>query len=197
MTLQPCLQVINVDNCTASPSVLLVLDSKRYLFNAGEGIQRHFIENKQKMRQVSRTSSSSSSGGGSGNRSHQQCGALAPVIDTTHSSNVGHTTPATGQASVVRDVVSRCKRNIKHVSMLLQITSIMVTRVSTDTLAGLPGEPQNTPALSHSSNMLTAAAAISYEPWYPAASLLFDQLALAAHCLCTCFTRVIVFIIVR
>jgi hypothetical protein len=37
--------------------------------------------------------------------------------------------------------------------VLLQITSIMVTRVSTDTLAGLPGGPQNTPALLHSSNM--------------------------------------------
>ncbi|WIA31761.1 hypothetical protein OEZ86_002633 [Tetradesmus obliquus] len=46
------LQVFNVDNSTASPSVLLVLDSKRYLFNAGEGIQRHFIEYKQKMRQI-------------------------------------------------------------------------------------------------------------------------------------------------
>jgi ribonuclease BN (tRNA processing enzyme) len=63
-------QVLNVDNSTASPSVLLVLDNKRYLFNAGEGIQRHFIEYKQKMR---------------------------------------------------------------------QITSVMATRVSTDTLAGLPG----------------------------------------------------------
>jgi ribonuclease BN (tRNA processing enzyme) len=57
MTLQPGLQVINVDNSTASPSVLLVLDNKRYLFNAGEGIQRHFIENKQKMRQVGSSSS--------------------------------------------------------------------------------------------------------------------------------------------
>ncbi|WIA11634.1 hypothetical protein OEZ85_011737 [Tetradesmus obliquus] len=46
------LQVFNVDNSTASPSVLLVLDNKRYLFNAGEGIQRHFIEYKQKMRQI-------------------------------------------------------------------------------------------------------------------------------------------------
>lgn len=46
------MQVLNVDNSTASPSVLLVLDSKRYLFNAGEGIQRHFIEYKQSLKQV-------------------------------------------------------------------------------------------------------------------------------------------------
>ncbi|WIA31762.1 hypothetical protein OEZ86_002634 [Tetradesmus obliquus] len=46
------LQVLNVDNSTASPSVLLVLDSKRYLFNAGEGIQRHFIEYKQSLKQI-------------------------------------------------------------------------------------------------------------------------------------------------
>eukprot|EP00882_Tetradesmus_deserticola_P029479 GHRQ01033022.1.p1 GENE.GHRQ01033022.1~~GHRQ01033022.1.p1 ORF type:complete len:142 (+),score=29.73 GHRQ01033022.1:29-427(+) len=56
------LQVINVDNSTAAPSVLLVLDNRRYLFNAGEGIQRHFIEYKQKMRQVGSSSSSRSAG---------------------------------------------------------------------------------------------------------------------------------------
>ncbi|KAF8070965.1 TRZ4 [Scenedesmus sp. PABB004] len=45
-------QVFNVDNRTASPSVLLTFDSARYLFNAGEGIQRHFIEYKQKMNRI-------------------------------------------------------------------------------------------------------------------------------------------------
>jgi ribonuclease Z len=38
-----------VDNSTASPSVLLFFDTSRYLFNAGEGIQRHFIEHKARM----------------------------------------------------------------------------------------------------------------------------------------------------
>lgn len=45
-------QVVNVDNSTAAPSVLLFFDQHRYLFNAGEGIQRHFIEHKQRMNKV-------------------------------------------------------------------------------------------------------------------------------------------------
>lgn len=45
-------QVLNVDNATAAPSVLLFFDNNRYLFNAGEGIQRHFIEHKQRMKKV-------------------------------------------------------------------------------------------------------------------------------------------------
>jgi hypothetical protein len=32
--------------------VLLFFDNNRYLFNAGEGIQRHFIEHKQRMKKV-------------------------------------------------------------------------------------------------------------------------------------------------
>lgn len=42
-------QVFNVDNASALPSVLLFFDNQRFLFNAGEGIQRHFIEYKQRM----------------------------------------------------------------------------------------------------------------------------------------------------
>lgn len=45
-------QVLNVDNATAAPSLLLFFDKERYLFNAGEGIQRHFIEYKQRMKKV-------------------------------------------------------------------------------------------------------------------------------------------------
>lgn len=45
-------QVYNVDNSTASPSVLLFFDKQRYLFNAGEGIQRHLIEYKQRLQKV-------------------------------------------------------------------------------------------------------------------------------------------------
>jgi ribonuclease Z len=41
-----------VDNATAAPSVLLFFDKDRYLFNAGEGIQRHFIEHKQRLKKV-------------------------------------------------------------------------------------------------------------------------------------------------
>jgi hypothetical protein len=44
--------VLNVDNATAAPSVLLFFDNNRYLFNAGEGIQRHFTEHKQRMKKV-------------------------------------------------------------------------------------------------------------------------------------------------
>ena len=47
-------QVLNVDNATASPSVLLFFDKERFLFNAGEGIQRHFIEHKQRLKRVRR-----------------------------------------------------------------------------------------------------------------------------------------------
>lgn len=53
---EPCcvhtMQVLNVDNVTAAPSVLLFFDKDRYLFNAGEGIQRHFIEHKQRLKKV-------------------------------------------------------------------------------------------------------------------------------------------------
>lgn len=41
-----------MDNSTASPSVLLFFDKQRYLFNAGEGIQRHLIEYRKKMQKV-------------------------------------------------------------------------------------------------------------------------------------------------
>jgi len=43
---------MNVDNATAAPSVLLFFDRERYLFNAGEGIQRHFFEHKQRLKKV-------------------------------------------------------------------------------------------------------------------------------------------------
>jgi len=46
------IQVLNVDNSTASPSVLLFTDKERYLFNAGEGIQRHFLEYRLKINKV-------------------------------------------------------------------------------------------------------------------------------------------------
>lgn len=46
-------QVLNVDNATAAPSVLLSSDKERFLFNAGEGIQRHFSQHKQKPTKVS------------------------------------------------------------------------------------------------------------------------------------------------
>lgn len=46
------LRVMNVDNATAAPSVLLFFDRERYLFNAGEGIQRHFFEHKQRLKKV-------------------------------------------------------------------------------------------------------------------------------------------------
>ena len=36
----PQKQILNADNATASPSILLALDADRYLFNVGEGLQR-------------------------------------------------------------------------------------------------------------------------------------------------------------
>jgi hypothetical protein len=51
---------MNVDNSTAAPSVLLLFDKQRYLFNAGEGIQRHFIEHKQRLSRVSSRDDSAS-----------------------------------------------------------------------------------------------------------------------------------------
>jgi ribonuclease BN (tRNA processing enzyme) len=46
-------QVLNVDNATASPSVLLFFDQgERYLFNAGEGLQRHMREYKVRYSKV-------------------------------------------------------------------------------------------------------------------------------------------------
>ncbi|KXZ55190.1 hypothetical protein GPECTOR_3g335 [Gonium pectorale] len=46
------LQVLAVDIDHTSPSVLLFFDKERYLFNAGEGIQRLFREHKIKIKQV-------------------------------------------------------------------------------------------------------------------------------------------------
>jgi hypothetical protein len=55
------MQVMNIDNSTAAPSVLLLFDKQRYLFNAGEGIQRHFIEHKQRLSRVSARDGSTAS----------------------------------------------------------------------------------------------------------------------------------------
>ena len=50
---KPQTQVLNVDNATASPSVLLFFDQgERYLFNAGEGLQRHMRECKVRYSKV-------------------------------------------------------------------------------------------------------------------------------------------------
>lgn len=45
-----------------SPAVLLFFDKERYLFNAGEGIQRLFREHRLKIRQVGRLASGAGSG---------------------------------------------------------------------------------------------------------------------------------------
>lgn len=105
-------QVVNVDNSTAAPSVLLFFDQHRYLFNAGEGIQRHFIEHKQRMNKV-------------------RAGTKPAVSSATTSSaaagsvySIAHTLPCTHCCCCC---------------WWLQITHILATRVHTDTLAGLPG----------------------------------------------------------
>ncbi|PNH04248.1 hypothetical protein TSOC_009630 [Tetrabaena socialis] len=46
------LQVLPLDIDHTSPSVLLFFDKERYLFNAGEGIQRLFREHKLKIKQA-------------------------------------------------------------------------------------------------------------------------------------------------
>ncbi|KAG2496087.1 hypothetical protein HYH03_005690 [Edaphochlamys debaryana] len=46
------LQVLPLDIDHTSPSILLFFDKERYLFNAGEGIQRLFREHKLKIKQV-------------------------------------------------------------------------------------------------------------------------------------------------
>ncbi len=48
----PNAQVLNVDNESASASVLLFFNQERYLFNAGEGLQRHMREYKVRMGKV-------------------------------------------------------------------------------------------------------------------------------------------------
>ncbi|GBF96657.1 hypothetical protein Rsub_09290 [Raphidocelis subcapitata] len=45
-------QILNADNSTASPSVLLVFDSERYMFNCGEGLQRLASESKARLTKV-------------------------------------------------------------------------------------------------------------------------------------------------
>lgn len=46
-------QVLALDIDHTTPSVLLFFNKERYLFNAGEGIQRLFREHKLKIKQVS------------------------------------------------------------------------------------------------------------------------------------------------
>lgn len=45
-------QVVATDIDHNSPSVFVVFDKERYLFNAGEGVQRQFRENKIKIAKV-------------------------------------------------------------------------------------------------------------------------------------------------
>jgi hypothetical protein len=46
LPLVPTPQIINNDNSTPAPSLLLVVDAERYLFNCGEGFQRLATEYK-------------------------------------------------------------------------------------------------------------------------------------------------------
>lgn len=48
----PAAQVLNVDNSCASASLLLFFDQERYIFNVGEGMQRHMREYKVNLQKV-------------------------------------------------------------------------------------------------------------------------------------------------
>lgn len=102
------LQVLNVDNATAAPSVLLQLERQRYLFNAGEGIQRHFIEHKMKLKKVPH----------------------APLLPLPQMAPAPPPLPRTVPLTCPN--ASLCTRHP-------QVSCVLATRVSTDTLAGLPG----------------------------------------------------------
>jgi len=56
------LQVLNVDNSTAAPSLLLFFDGECYLFNVGEGMQRHLREYKVATGKVGRAAAARSHG---------------------------------------------------------------------------------------------------------------------------------------
>jgi hypothetical protein len=102
-------QVLALDVDHTSPSLLLFLDKERYLFNAGEGIQRLFREHRKKITEV--------------RSPYRSC--RGPAVSE--------------RAGSPRRHVSVVPPRLAPPVAPTQIDAYFVTRISTATLGGLPG----------------------------------------------------------
>lgn len=109
-------QVLNCDNATAAPSVLLAFDSERFLFNCGEGFQRLALESK--------VAPAQQRGAQCAQAARQPAPPPLPAGPRPHALPIAAPHPPLRPPPQVR---------------IARIKSVLATRACTDTLAGLPG----------------------------------------------------------
>lgn len=114
--------MLNVDNATASPSLLLFFNQERYVFNVGEGMQRHMREYKASTGKVSALLACCPRGQGWAwhARAPPEAGAWRP--------------PRPGAWRSMRPATP-----LPTPLLGLQTDHLLFTQVATSTLAGAPG----------------------------------------------------------
>lgn len=131
--------MLNADNSTASPSLLLVFDTERYLFNCGEGLQRLALESKARRRCLDFGPMQAHDASRQlitdlllilwCNVSRQYCHALfrRSSLPDAAARQLSRAPPGPGPPPPFPQV------------RISRINTVLATRTSTDTLAGLPG----------------------------------------------------------